>query len=97
MNKKIFIYLTFIGLIGLLFSCEKEGTKAILMDNPVSPTLVTVPDLTLKRTSGLNILEFVGTAVDPGFQASVTYYLEAAAKGTNFQNPILILSDKQDL
>jgi len=97
MNKKIFIYLTFIGLIGLLFSCEKEGTKAVLSDNPTVQALVTVPDLTLKRTSGTNILEFVGSPIDPGFQASVTYYLEAATKGTNFADPVLILSDKQDL
>ena len=45
----------------------------------------------------MNMLEFVGTAVDPGFQASVTYYLEACAKGTNFADPILIMSDKQCL
>jgi hypothetical protein len=97
MNKKIFIYLTFIGLIGLLFSCQKEGTKAVLMDTPIAPTISSVPNLTLKRTNGVNILEFVGTAVDPGFQASVTYYLEACAKGTNFADPILIMSDKQCL
>jgi hypothetical protein len=45
----------------------------------------------------LNVLEFVGTPVDPGFAASATYYLEACAKGTNFQDASLILSDKQDL
>ena len=97
MNKKIFIYLTFIGLIGLLFSCEKEGIKAVLTDNPTVPNLVTVPDLTLKRTNGTNMLEFVGSPVVPGFQASVTYVLEAAAKGTNFADPVSLLSDKQDL
>jgi len=97
MNKKIFIYLTFIGLIGLLFSCDKEGTKAVLSDSPTIQNLVSVPDLTLKRASGTNVLEFVGSPLDPGFQASVTYYLEAAAKGTNFADPVLILSDKQDL
>jgi hypothetical protein len=97
MNKKIFIYLTFIGLIGLLFSCEKEGTKAVLMDNPTGPTLSSVPSLVLKRTNGLNVLEFVGAPVDPGFQASTTYYLEACAKGNNFQDVLLILSDKQCL
>ncbi|MCK9411468.1 MAG: SusE domain-containing protein [Prolixibacteraceae bacterium] len=97
MNKKIFIYLTFIGLIGLLFSCKKDETKAVLNDNPTLPTIATVPNLTLKRTNGINLLEFVGTAIDPGFQASATYYLEACAKGTNFADPILILSDKQDL
>jgi hypothetical protein len=97
MNKKIFIYLTFIGLIGLLFSCKKEGTMAVLSDNPTVPNLVTVPDLTLKRNNGTTMLEFVGTPVDPGFQASVSYVLEVAAKGTNFADPVTILTDKQDL
>jgi len=97
MNKKIFIYLTFIGLIGLLFSCEKEGTKAILSDSPIAPVLQTVPGLTLKRANGVSILEFVGTPVDPGFQASATYYLEACPKGNNFVDAIQVASDKQDL
>ena len=61
MNKKIFIYLTFIGLIGLLFSCKKDETRAILSDSPVAPILQTVPDLTLKRANGTNMLTFVGT------------------------------------
>ena len=97
MNKKIFIYLTFIGLIGLLFSCEKEGTKAVLLDSPIAPTITTVPNLTLKRANGLNVLEFIGTPVDAGFQASATYYLEACAKGNNFVDVLSLLSDVQDL
>jgi hypothetical protein len=97
MNKKILIYLSFIGLIGLLFSCEKDETKAVLSDNPIAPTIKTMPDLTLKRASGLSVLEFVGTPVEPGFQASVTYYLEACAKGNNFQDALVILTDKQNL
>jgi len=97
MNKKIFIYLTFIGLIGLLFSCEKEGTKAVLLDSPIAPTITSVPDLTLKRANGLNMLEFIGTPVNAGFQASATYYLEACAKGNNFVDVLSILSDNQNL
>lgn len=97
MNKKILIYLTFIGLTGLLFSCQKDETKAVLLDSPNVPTIVSTPDLTLKRANGLNVLEFVGTAVNPGFQASATYYLEACAKGNNFVDVSTILSDKQDL
>lgn len=97
MNKKIFIYLTFIGLIGLLFSCKKDETRAILSDSPVAPILQTVPDLTLKRANGTNMLTFVGTPVNPGFQASTTYFLEACAKGSGFADPIAIASDKQDL
>ena len=30
MNKKLLIFLTFIGLIGLLASCEKDETKVVL-------------------------------------------------------------------
>jgi len=84
-------------LIGLLFSCEKEGTKAVLLDSPIAPTITTVPNLTLKRANGLNMLEFIGTPVNVGFQASVTYYLEACAKGNNFVDVLSILSDNQDL
>jgi hypothetical protein len=92
MNKKLFLYVTFIGLIGLLFSCEKDETKVIMLTNPVAPTLQTVPDLTLKRTNGTDTLVFIGTPVDPGFQASATYFLEACAQGTNFADPIAIKS-----
>ena len=67
------------------------------MDNPIAPTLVSVPDLTLKRANNQNMLEFIGTAVDPGFQASANYFLEFCAKGNNFQDATVIASDKQDL
>lgn len=94
--NKIYRYLTFIGLIVLLFSCEKDENKAVLSPNPVGPELVSLPDLTLKRVNGLNVLEFVGTPFDPGYQVSATYYLEACTKGTNFADPTVILSDKQN-
>ena len=90
--KNLMIYLSFIGLIGLLFSCEKDETKVIMMTNPVAPTIQTVPDLTLKRAGGNDTLVFVGTAVDPGFQASATYFLEACAKGNNFTDAVVLVS-----
>jgi hypothetical protein len=96
MNKKIYIYLTFIGLLGLLFSCEKDGDKVIMSTNPIVPQLITVPDLSLQRANGLDTLVFTGKPVDPGFQASATYLLEACAKGTNFADPISVLSGVQD-
>ena len=97
MKKNLLIYLTFFGLVSLLFSCDKAGINANLSYTPVAPSLTTIPSLVLKRASGLNVLEFVGTAVDPGFQASVTYYLEGCAKGNNFVDVFQIASDKQDL
>jgi hypothetical protein len=90
--KNLMIYLSFIGLIRLLFSCEKDETKVIMLTNPVAPTIQTVPDLTLKRASGNDTLVFVGTAVDPGFQASATYFLEACAKGNNFKVALVLVS-----
>ena len=96
MKKNSIIYLTFIGLIGLLSGCEKDGTKVVISDNPIAPTIVTIPNLTLSRPNGTDTLVFVGTPVDPGFQASANYYLEACAKGTNFAKVISIVSGIQD-
>ena len=36
--KKL-IYLTFIGLLGLLFSCKEDGDQVYILDNPVAPTI----------------------------------------------------------
>lgn len=94
MNKKL-IYLILAGMVGLLFSCEKDEDKIYLSENPVAPTLVTVPDLTLQRTNASDILEFTGTPVDPGFQASVSYFLEACASGNSFADVTAISSGIQ--
>lgn len=93
MKNSILILL--IGLTGLFISCEKDGEQVFMLDNPVAPEIVTMPDLTLKRTNGAQMLEFVGTPVDAGFQASANYILEAAAAGTNFESPVTIISSIQ--
>jgi hypothetical protein len=96
MNKNLLIYLIFIGLSGLLSNCKKDETKIIISASPIAPTITTLPNLTLKRVMGLDSITFISTAVDPGFQASATYFLEACVKGNNFQDPISILSAVQD-
>ncbi len=95
MKKNLLIYLTFIGLIGLLTGCEKDGTIVKILSNPVAPTLTTVPDMTLSRVNATKVLEFAGTPVDPGFAASATYYLEACLSGTDFADPVIIYSGTQ--
>lgn len=90
--KKL-IYITFMGLLGLLYSCEKDGDQVFLPENPVAPSIVSMPDLTLERNNGTDILEFVGTQVDPGFVASTKYFLEACASGDNFNDVIIIQSN----
>ena len=89
--KKI-LYITFVGLLGLLFACEKDGEQIFLPENPTAPTIVSMPDLTLERNNGTDILEFVGTPVDPGFSASVRYFLETSATGDNFNDVTQIAS-----
>jgi hypothetical protein len=96
MKKNLIIYLTVIGLIGLFSSCENDETRVVMSANPVAPTIKTMPDLTLTRPNGNQVLTFVGTPVDPGFQASVNYYLEACASGNKFANVISIVSGIQD-
>ena len=90
------IFILFLGLIGLLVSCEKDGEIIVMLDNPIAPEIVTMPNLTLERNNGTKILEFVGAPVDPGVQASAKYILEAAAAGTNFADPLIILTDVQN-
>lgn len=95
MKKNILIYLTFIGMGLLLAGCEKDGTIVTMLSNPVAPVLTTLPDLTLERTNGNEVLEFVGTPVDPGFQASATYFIDAAAAGTAFADPVTVWTGNQ--
>jgi len=97
MNRKLIIFLSFISILGILSSCEKDGTKIVMKADPTAPKLVTIPDLTLKRANGTDTLEFVGTAVDPGFTTSATYFLEACASGNNFAETMLIYSGSKDL
>ncbi|SDB97548.1 SusE domain-containing protein [Williamwhitmania taraxaci] len=94
MNK--LLYIMSIGMLGLLFSCEKDESKATMLENPIVPTFQTIPDLTLTRAAGTNTLKFVGTLLNPGYNASAKYFLEACPKGNNFVNTAAILSDVQD-
>jgi hypothetical protein len=92
MKKHILIYLTFMGLTALFTGCENDGEIVTMLSNPIAPTLQTLPNLTLERVNGTQMLEFVGTPVDPGFTASATYYLDACAAGTDFADPVVVYS-----
>ena len=96
MTKKYLIYPILIGLFALLFSCEKDGDKVVMLDSPTVPTIQTVPDLILKRPNGTSTLQFVGTSVNPGFKASANYFLEACKSGTSFADVVTIFSGTQD-
>ena len=95
MKSKFFKYIALVGLVSVLFSCEKDETKVEMLDNPIAPSIVTMPNLTLQRTNGSNVLEFACTPVNPGFAASARYFLEASAAGTNFVDPVQVYSGVQ--
>jgi len=93
MKKYFIILLAFIGIAGLFASCEKDGDKITMLEDVVEPQITTFPaDLTFTRAKGASTIEFVGTTVNPGFNASATYFLEACAAGNNFVNKIVLFS-----
>ncbi len=96
MNKKLIILLSFISLIGILSSCEKDGTDAVMVANPQAPEITTIPDLTLERVKGTDTLTFEASEVNPGFTTSATYFLEACATGNDFANAVQIYSGIKD-
>jgi len=92
MKNRIFILITLIGLAGFFTGCEEDGEKVVISDNPVPPALLEVPDLTLQRNNATDTLVFLGSEVDPGFQASATYILQACPAGNEFQDVIQLYS-----
>ncbi|BDX39277.1 hypothetical protein CYCD_26320 [Tenuifilaceae bacterium CYCD] len=97
MNKKIYLLLAFIGMIGLFSNCEKDEDKVTMPIDPVVPIIKTMPDLTLLRSNATDTIEFVGTPVDLGFNASATYFLEVTSTtDVSFDNALILYSGVQD-
>ena len=96
MKKSNIIYLILIGLIGVLTSCKKDQTMVNMLTSPAAPALKTIPDMTLSRVNGSNMLTFVGTPVKPGFTASANYFLEACVSGNNFADSVVVWTGVQD-
>ncbi|MGE0076625.1 MAG: SusF/SusE family outer membrane protein [Bacteroidales bacterium] len=97
MNKKIYLLLAFVGLVGFFSSCEKDEDKVKMSIDPTVPTIKTMPDLTLIRENGTNTIEFAGTLVDPGFNASATYFLEVTTTSDiSFEDALILYSGVQD-
>lgn len=90
MKNKILIIL--LGIIGVFASCEKDGDMLTMLESPNAPQFITMPDLTFERADGSNELLFIAKPVDPGFEASATYFLEACVSGNNFEQVVSIYS-----
>jgi starch-binding outer membrane protein SusE/F len=99
MKNKAILLLSFFGLIGILFSCEKDETKVYLQDDPIKPSFVSIPELSFDAAHANDTLEFKCTPVDLGFKTSAGYYIEACLRGANFTpfaNVTWIFSTTQD-
>ena len=92
MKNKLYTFLTILGLIVLFTGCEKDGETIVMLDNPIAPAFVTFPDMTLVRDNATDTLIFAGTPVDPGFDASATYYIEACLSGNGFADVVVLWS-----
>ncbi len=88
MRKLSIIFIIFIGAISL-FSCEEDKDKTTLSSDPTAPTLQT-SDITLERKNAEQTITFSGSAADFGFDAAVTYKLEADVAGNGFQNAVTL-------
>jgi len=84
MKNKIFLSLAFTALMGLMLSCEKDETIVKLTEDPIYPTITTLPDLTFELAHSTDTIVFVCSPVDLGFQASTKYVLEACVSGKDF-------------
>lgn len=92
MKTSFLKYIALIGFIGILYSCEKDEDQVFMKENPVAPSIVTMPDLALVRDNGSDTLEFVCTPVDPGFAASARYFLEVDEAGNSFSSPLILFN-----
>ncbi len=90
MKNKLYTFLAVLGLIALFTGCEKDGEQIVMLENPIAPSFVTFPDMTLVRDNATDTLIFTGTPVDPGFDASATYYIEACLNGNDFADVVLV-------
>ena len=82
--------LAYIALAGILImaSCNKAELGPVISDNPTAPTIlapVAGDALVLTNAAANDIITFAWTPADYGFDAAVTYTLEYAKAGADFQ------------
>ncbi|HQN93387.1 MAG TPA: SusE domain-containing protein [Prolixibacteraceae bacterium] len=92
MISKMLKYTFIACLFVVALSCEKEEDRVYLVENAVAPELTTIPNLSLQVANAADTLTFIATAVEPGFQASAKYILEATISGESFDKPVSVVS-----
>jgi hypothetical protein len=95
MKKNIRIIPALFSLIFFFSACEKDGELVYLPQDVTAPSLITVPDMNLKKDNAADSLEFVGTPLDLDISLSTTYIIDACDAGNNFEKKITIVSSER--
>jgi starch-binding outer membrane protein SusE/F len=91
--RKITIILTALVSLLAIVSCEKDETRAIVLDNPAAPAFTNLTDgssLVLEKENALAPIVYEWTQSDFGFDASITYTVQIDKQGNDFAdaNPL---------
>lgn len=93
--KNKLLFPVFLALISILISCEKVEDK-VYMGDVAPPGLLNSPDLNLKKTNADDTIIFIGSPIDPGFQASIKYAIQVRTAGDESAKLSSIYSSTQD-
>jgi starch-binding outer membrane protein SusE/F len=92
MKTSILSFIT-ISLLLILFSCKKDETKAVLLDNPIPAQFIEPIDgasfVLTKQDSAINIV-FKWKPADYGFEAGLSNTVQLGVDGSDFANPISV-------
>lgn len=87
--KKTLIYLTIITIGFILFSCEKDETRAVLRENTVAPVISTPANgstITLNSEIQGETVMFIWSSADFGVNSPVDYVVEIDTAGNQFSD-----------
>jgi len=97
MNRKGLLYSAVAGLL-IMVSCDKAEMGPVILDNPTAP-VITAPaaESNIEITEGNfgDVLEFVWTASDYGFEAAVNYTVQADVGDNGFAEPVELFNSSE--
>jgi starch-binding outer membrane protein SusE/F len=98
MKTSILSFITILLLL-VLFSCKKDETKAVLLDNPIPAQFIEPTDgasfILTRQDSAINIV-FKWEPADFGFTAGLNNIVQLDKDGSDFASPIVVFKGYYD-
>jgi len=95
--KKISILFITILCLSFWIACEKDETKAVLITTPAALTFsIPSTEMIMDKEKPTEIITFTGTSVDFGYDASITYSLQADFNDSSFNKPFVLATSQVD-